>query len=128
MKRIVTLVLLAALSIGAAGCIVAAIGAAGAGTVVYVRGEIESYYDTDVQNLYDATVKAMADLKLYVIEQSHDSLSAKVIARNSGDQKVTVTIDGSNREAVKVTIRVGFWGDETASRAVLDRINANRTR
>jgi hypothetical protein len=128
MKRIAALVLLAAITMGASGCVIAAIGAASAGTVVYVRGEIESYFDTDVQNLYDATVKAMGDLKYYVIEQSHDSLYAKIVARNSADQKVTVTIDGSSREAVKVTIRVGFWGDETASRAVLDRINANRTR
>jgi len=128
MKRILTVAVLAMLGIGAAGCVVAAIGAASAGTVVYVRGEIESYFDTDVQDLYDATLKSMDDLKLYVISQKHDALSAEVVARNSADQKVTVRIDGSSREAVKVTIRVGFWGDETASRAVLDRINANRRR
>jgi hypothetical protein len=128
MKRIATFLMLAALATGGAGCVIAAIGAASAGTVVFVRGEIESYFDTDVQNLYDATLKAMGDLKLYVIDQKHDALSAEVVARNSADQKVTVKIDGSRREAVKMTIRVGFWGDETASRAILDRISANRTR
>lgn len=128
MKRIAVLMMLAILAVGVSGCVVAAIGAATAGSVVYVRGEIESYFDTDVQNLYDATLKAMGDLKLYVIDQKHDALSAEVIARNSADQKVVVKIDGSDRQLVKVTIRVGFWGDEAASRAILDRISANRTR
>lgn len=125
MKKILTIILLSLISVGAAGCVVAALGA-GAGTVVYVRGEVESYWDTDVQDLYDASLKAMDDLKLYVVSREHDALSANIVARNSSDQKITIKIDGSNREAVKVTIRVGFWGDETLSRTIVDRINANR--
>jgi hypothetical protein len=128
MRRIALIMMLALVAVGAAGCVVAALGAASAGTVVYVRGEVESYWDTDVQDLYDASLKAMDDLKLYVVSQQHDALSANIVARNSSDQKITVKIDGSNREAVKVTIRVGFWGDETLSRAIVDRINANRRR
>ncbi len=125
MKRIAMLVVLAMVSVAAAGCVVAAIGAATAGTVVFVRGEIQSYFDSDVQTIYDATVAAMGDLKLLTIEQSHDALSARVIARNTEDQKVEVKVDGSDRSIVKVSIRVGFWGDEAQSRVVLDRIRAN---
>ncbi|HSV27008.1 MAG TPA: DUF3568 family protein [Sedimentisphaerales bacterium] len=125
MKRIVMAAMLAAVSAAASGCVVAAVGAATAGTVVYVRGEIESYFDSDVQTLYNATVKTVNDLNLLVIEQSHDALSARVIARNSEDQKITISIDGSRRAAVKVTIRVGFWGDEAQSRIILARIQAN---
>ena len=125
MKRIAVLVMLAVLSVTGAGCVVAAVGAAAAGTVVYVRGEIESYFDSDVQTVYNATVKAVNDLKLLAVEQSHDALSGKVVARNSEDQKITIKIDGSSRSTIKVTIRVGFWGDEAQSRVVLDRIRAN---
>jgi hypothetical protein len=125
MKRFAMLVVLATVGVTATGCVVVAVGAAAAGTVVYVRGEIESYFDSDVQTLYDASVKAVGDLKLLAIEQSHDALSARIIARNSEDQKITITINGANREAVKLTIRVGFWGDEAQSRAILDKIKAN---
>lgn len=121
-------VVLAMVSVAAAGCVVAAVGAATAGTVVYVRGEIVSYFDSDVQTLYDASVKAMGDLKLLAVEQSHDALTGRIVARNSEDQKVTVNIDGTERTPVKVTIRVGFWGDEAQARVVLDRIRANMKR
>jgi hypothetical protein len=125
MKRTEIAFLLIVSSLAVSGCVVAAVGAAAAGTVVYVRGEIESYFDSDVQSLYNAADKAMDDLKLYVVSRRHDALYAEIIARNATDQKITVRIDGSRRELVKVMIRVGFWGDESASRAILDRINAN---
>jgi hypothetical protein len=128
MKRIAMLVVLALVSVTAAGCVVAVIGAASAGSVVYVRGEIESYFDSDVTTLYDASVKSVADLKLLAIEQKHDALSAQIVARNSEDKKITIKIDGSNREAVKLTIRVGFWGDEAQSMVILDKIKANMGR
>jgi len=125
MKRFAMLVMLAVLGVAATGCVVAAVGAATAGTVVYVRGEIEAYFDSDVQTVYDATAKAVNDLKLLAVEQSHDALSGRVVARNSEDQKITIRIDGSSRSAVQVKIRVGFWGDEAQSRVILDRIRAN---
>jgi hypothetical protein len=128
MKRMAMLVLLAVTGVAVSGCVIAAVGAAAAGTVVYVRGEIESYFDSNVQTLYDASVKGLGDLKLLVIEQSHDALSAKIVARNSDDQKIVVKIDGSDRALIKLTIRVGFWGDEAQSRVILDKITANMRR
>jgi hypothetical protein len=125
MKRIAMLVMLATVSVTGAGCVAVAIGAVAVGTVVYVHGEVRAYFDSDVQTLYDATLKAMGDLKVLIVEQKHDALSAVVVARNSMDQKITVQIDGSDRAAVKVSIRIGFRGDEAQERLVLDRIKTN---
>lgn len=122
LRTILLIGLAGGLAAGAAGCVVAAAGAAGAGTYAYVRGESSIYVDSDVLTVHRASEEALRDMGLLVTETSRDALTGKVLARDSKDRRVTVKIDGVDRAAVKVSVRVGIFGDESASIAILDNI------
>lgn len=54
-----------------------------------------------------------------------DNLNAEITGRTQGDKKVTVKIKQSGENVSQVNIRVGFWGDESESRAIMQKIKDN---
>ena len=61
-------VFLAVLLVGTAvfvqGCVVAAVGVGAAGTVAYVRGDLEAVESENIEAVYEATQKALEELEL----------------------------------------------------------------
>jgi hypothetical protein len=117
-----------AVSTAASGCFLVAVsaaGAAGAGTVAYVRGEL----DASLGNKYDAVVsaasKAIGQLQFAKIRESKDAFSAEIIARTAEDKKIEIVIKNEADTLTKVGIRVGVFGNEEKSQAILDAIKAN---
>ena len=125
-KRQVVLILLL---IGTAallqGCLAVVIGAGAAGTVAYVKGDLEAVESKDINTVYEATLKAMEQLELSVSKKTKDAMSAVVIARDSQDKKVTVKLSATAEGATKLSIRVGVWGSETKSQFIHDQIKKN---
>ncbi len=121
-------VLLAALLVSAAfvlgGCVVAAIGA-GAGTVAYVRGDLEVTESAKLDAVYRATEKAVTKLELNVTSKTKDALSAKVVARDAQDKKITIRLKATAEGSTTISIRIGFFGDEAKSRIIYDKIKKN---
>ena len=107
------------------GCVVVAAGAAGAGAVAWVRGEL----DATLGNRYDAvaraTDRALADLKYAKISERLDALEGEITARTAMDKKIAITLNKTGDNLTRVRIRVGVFGDEQISRALLDRIKAD---
>jgi len=104
------------------GCMVAAVGAGAAGTVAYIRGDLEMVESADIETVYKAVLRAMDKLKLSVIQKSKDAMSAKVIARDAQDKKITIKLTTTAEDTTKVSIRVGIFGSETKSRLIYDQI------
>jgi len=125
-KRQVVLILLL---IGTAallqGCLAVVVGAGAAGTVAYVKGDLEAVESKDINAVYQATLKAMEQLELSVSKKTKDAMSAVVIARDSQDKKITVKLSATAEGATKLSIRVGVWGSETKSRFIHDQIKKN---
>ncbi len=122
-------VLLAALLVSAAfvlqGCLaVAAIGA-GAGTVAYVRGDLEVTESAKLDAVYRATEKAVTKLELNVTSKTKDALSAKVIARDAQDKKITIRLTATAEGSTTISIRIGLFGNEAKSRIIYDKIRKN---
>lgn len=116
------LLLVALASSGCVALLVGGAAAAGAGTVAYVRGELQSTLDAPFDRAWTATVRALGDLGMPVTAQEKDGLSGRITARAAGDRKVTVQLRKVSGTATEVRIRVGTWGDEAASRQILEQI------
>lgn len=106
------------------GCVIVAAGA-GAGTVAYVRGELESTLPKALARSLEATRQAIEQLKLAKISDKEDALGGVIVARTADDKRIEVKLTAVGEGITKVQIRVGVFGDNTVSRAVYDRIKAN---
>ena len=98
-------------------------GAAGAGSVVYVKGQLKEDMAASVPVVHDASISALKELNLPIIEDAHDKLSAKITSRFADGNDVWIEIESVTAESSKITIRVGVMGDEQKSRQILDVIH-----
>ena len=73
--------------------------------------------------VHTATLAALKELELPVIEDKKDQMSAKIESRFADGKTVWIDIDAVTNDSSKVTIRVGTFGDEVRSRKILDRIH-----
>jgi hypothetical protein len=125
-----TLIVLASASVLAAtaGCVVAAVGAAGAagaGTVAFIRGELEATVSSSFETVIPAASKAVGQLGFSKIRETKDALAAEIIARTALDKKVDIKLNKETDQLTRISIRIGFFGDEVKSRAILDQIKQN---
>jgi len=104
---------------------VAAVGAAAAGTVAYVKGDLQAVEAKDLSSVYQATKKAYEQLELRITTDSKDALSATIVARDAQDKKVIIKLAATAEGATKLSIRVGVFGSETKSRLIYDQIKKN---
>jgi len=107
------------------GCMLLAVGAGAAGSVAYVRGDLEAVEAKKLDTVYDATKKALEQLELSISKDAKDAMSAEIIARDSQDKKITVKLAAATEDSTKLSIRFGVFGDETKSRMVYDKIKKN---
>jgi len=121
------LLVLAGLMVNSAGCLVVAAGAGAAGTVAYMRGdlEVEEPYRLDV--VYAATREATRQLELSVLEgkTEKDALSATIVARDAADKRIIIHLKAQTEQTTKVSIRIGTFGDQTKSQMIYSRIKEN---
>jgi len=124
MREIVLTVLCLMMTVVLQGCLVAAVGA-GAGTVAYMRGDMEAVEAKDIDAVYAATKKAVEQLELKVSSDTKDALSAEIVARDAQDKKITIKLKSTTEDTTQISIRVGTFGSETTSRLIHDQIKKN---
>jgi DnaJ-class molecular chaperone len=105
------------------GCLVAAAGA-GASAVAYVRGELSSQVEKPQAKVFKASQAALDELKFVKISAREDALNAEILARNSEDKKIEIKLEKVSDNNTRIRIRVGVFGDERISQAVLEKIKA----
>jgi hypothetical protein len=115
---------LASLTINSAGCLIVAAGAGAAGTVAYMRGDLEMEEACKLEVVYTATREAMKQLELPVLEgkTEKDALSATIVARDASDKRITVKLKAQGEQTTKISIRIGTFGDQTKSQMIYNRI------
>ena len=124
-ERVCLALLLVGIAISAGGCMVVAVGAGAVGTVAYLKGDLEAVEAANLNTVHKATLKALDELELRVTRQSKDVLSAEIIARDAADQKVTIKLKATTENTTKLSIRIGFFGSETKSRFIYQKIHDN---
>jgi len=69
----------------------------------------------------NAVVEAMDDLKMTSVKRGRDGAVYKIDAKSADSRPVTVTVR-PHQNTARVCCRVGWFGDEPLSRAVLERV------
>jgi len=127
LRALVALLLAVGVSFSA-GCFLVAVGAAGAagaGAVAYVRGELDASLASPYESVVAATDRALQQLQFPKESEAKDGLAASIVARTALSKKVAITLNKVADNLTRVRIRVAIFGDEQISRTLLDKIKAN---
>jgi hypothetical protein len=126
-SRPVCLALLLGASLAAAGCVLPlAVGAAaGYGGYQYANSEMNVVVSAGVDRTWRATLAATETLHLSVKEQRKDSTTGYIRAWEYDNTEVRIVIQRRSGEFTRVAVRVGLFGDEARSRAIIDTIRQN---
>ncbi|MEI9478170.1 MAG: DUF3568 family protein [Deltaproteobacteria bacterium] len=107
------------------GCVLLAVGAgaaAGAGTVAYLKGELQTTYAASLDRTWEAALGALKDLNYRIISSQKEGPEGEIEAKRVGEDTVKVILMISGPGTTLVKIRVGIFGDEAVSRAINSRI------
>jgi len=98
-------------------------GVAGAGAVAYAGGELQTRKSAPLDDVWQATETALQDLDLTVTEREIDGLQGRIVARTADDTEVRIRAERETDEITELGIRVGIFGDQRQSQAILERID-----
>ncbi|UCG56522.1 MAG: DUF3568 family protein [Phycisphaerales bacterium] len=124
-QQLLLVLLLVALVAGASGCLAVAAVGAGAGTVAYMKGDLETVEASNIKDVQAAVKKAVEELKLSITKETKDAMSATLVARDAQDKKITIKLTATTEGTTKLSIRVGTFGNETKSRMIYNAIRDN---
>jgi hypothetical protein len=119
------MIALVTLVAGLGGCLAVAAGAglaAGAGTVVYVRGELQSTEELDLDTAWDATLAAVEELQFDIQERRKDAVAGRAVVHMADGREVRIRLEDEGYGLTTIKIRVGIWGDEMVSERILAKI------
>ncbi len=127
MHLVFLLLLLISLMMGTSGCLAIAVGAGAAGTVAYIAGDMDTEEPYSIEETYVASRQAADKLGLNVIEgeSGKDALSARVVARDVADKRISIRLKAINSSSTKLSIRVGTFGDDTKTHLIYNTIREN---
>ncbi|MBN2594664.1 MAG: DUF3568 family protein [Sedimentisphaerales bacterium] len=107
------------------GCVVAAVGLGAAGTIAYVRGDLQAVESESIDDVYEATLKALKELELIPTRKTKDALGAEIITYDAQDKKIMIRLKSATEGTTKLSIRIGVFGSETKSRLIYQKIHDN---
>ena len=122
-SRVPGFVLCAVLALLCSGCLSLAVGAAGgAAGAVYVMGKLNDEVNYEMSVVHKATVAALAELELKLLEDKVDKLSAHVESEFADGEHVWIDLESLSDSRTSMTIRVGVIGNEVRARKIYDAI------
>ena len=107
------------------GCVVAAVGLGAAGTIAYVRGDLQAVESESIDDVYEASLKALKELELLPTRKSKDALGAEIDTYDAQDKKITIRLKSTAEDTTELSIRIGVFGSETKSKLIYQKIRKN---
>lgn len=107
------------------GCLAVAAGAGAGATVAYVRGDLDTTLNANLDRSTRAANKAIEQFQFAKVSERKDALQAILVARNAADKKVELHLDKLADDATKLKIRVGTFGDDALQVMILEKIKSN---
>jgi len=105
------------------GCMLLVAGGAGAGSVAYIKGDLNANLEASLKRSVTVTNRAVRSLRYAKVSEATDAYSSHIIARTASDKKIEITLKKATKRTTHITIRVGMFGDEDVSNAILSEIN-----
>jgi hypothetical protein len=122
-SRVSGFVLCSVLALSCSGCFALFVGAAGgAAGAVYVMGKLNDELNYEVRVVHNATVAALDELELKLLENKVDKLSAHVESEFTDSEHVWIDLESLSDSRTSLTIRVGVTGNEVRARKIHDAI------
>ncbi len=126
MKRIkISTILFSAAFLCLTGCTALAVGGAavgaGAGTYVYVQGELKTDYHHPFEKVWSACERVVADMRAIEVVPVKEIGKGRIDAIIE-DEKVRISVEYKARNLTNVSVRVGTVGNRTASQRIHDKI------
>ncbi len=106
------------------GCQTVIVGPGGETQAVYSMGNLKATEEKPIAVVNAAALKAMDDLGLTVTMKTADSLSGRIIARDSMDRKVDIYLTAISDNSTKVVIDVGA-GNENKARLIYKQMQGD---
>lgn len=109
------------------GCVPLVIGGAvgtGTGAYYYVSGETLMDYSASYDKVWAACEKTMADMRALHV-QPYKEIGSGAISAVISDEKVQFTVKYKAKNLTTVSVRVGLFGNKTASQLLHDKIGDN---
>ena len=100
----------------------AAGGAAGAGTVAYIGGELKSIEEVSLSRAWNATQQAMDDMKFHIADKGKDAFDAELSATGANGKQIKVALKKISNTRTEIRIRIGTFGDKSLSQQILETI------
>ena len=88
-------------------------------------GKLEGFIDAPVAEADMAVTRAVKKMELLLNSHKKDAFYSVFEAKNAKDQDVTVNLERVTDKSCKITIKVGFTGDQPFSQALYDSVKAN---
>jgi len=105
------------------GCAAAVVGgAAGAGAVLYSKGELKSTENAPLEKVLNAAEEAMKSMNLNVISKDHDALKGKLLAKRENGDNIDIKLEQKPNNLTEMKIRVGAFGNEDQARLIQEKI------
>lgn len=122
-RNLIAVLFVSVTLISATGCGAILVGGTvAAGGYAYLNGDAKGTYSTTVDNALAATKVACKELGIPVTLVKQDDSSAEVRGKLSGDT-VTIDLDQVGMDLIEIIVRVGIWGNESASRRIHNAIS-----
>lgn len=125
MRHVLTkLAALGLLVISTSGCITLALGAAvaaGAGTAVYVKGQLKDTLDGTVAEVHHAARGALDEIGITVETDLVDDFTGKLVGAYADGTDVWIDVERGTASTTLITIRTGYMGDQRKSNDILER-------
>jgi hypothetical protein len=105
------------------GCAAAVVGgAAGAGAVLYSKGELKSTENASLDQVMNAAEETMHSMNLNVISKDHDALKGKLLAKRENGDNIDIKLEQKPNNLTEMKIRVGAFGNEDQARLIQEKI------
>ncbi len=112
-------IVLMMLTTGCAALVVG--GAAAVGTYTYVSGNLIRTYNANLDTTFRASLNACQSLSLPIHDQQK-RLSTASLKTQDGSRDVWINLKTVSSTTTEVSVRVGYFGDEHASRRIHEAI------
>lgn len=127
-RRFQLVALLCCFLIGLSACskkwvaIGAAAAAVGAGAYYYVKGDLKRNYEAPMDKTWQATVKAVEELKLTPESKKNDAFGGVIEGKMADGKSFSINVKRLGENMTEVGVRIGTFGDRTKSEAIHDKI------
>ena len=94
---------------------------------VYSGGRLYAVSSQDMTSVYTATLEALGDLEINVIEEAKDAFYARVVAKGADGKRIIIRIKPKEDDGSSFTIKVGTAGEKRRSSVIYEHIKQNPT-